>query len=146
MDELKGKRIFIVEDNVTNMAVYTAILQPAGATIIRDFRNLDSIQMLHNNLPIDGVLLDLMLRYRITGYEIFDVIKTSPELRHIPVIAVSAADPGIEIPKAKAKGFAGFIGKPISPLKFPKQIAACLDGHAVWYAQSGGLDDEDWFK
>ncbi|MBI5959237.1 MAG: hypothetical protein HY866_10910, partial [Chloroflexi bacterium] len=72
MDELKDKRIFIIEDDVTNMAVYTATLQRSGGTIIRDFRNLDSIQMLRNHLPIDVILLDLMLRYRINGYELYD--------------------------------------------------------------------------
>jgi CheY-like chemotaxis protein len=144
MDELKGKRIFIIEDDVTNMAVYKATLQSSGATIIRDFHNLNSVQMLINNLPIDVILLDLMLRYKLNGYEVFDEIKASPELCQIPVIAVSASDPGIEIPKARAKGFSGFIGKPIKPLLFPKQIAACLEGYAVWFAQDGSFDNEDY--
>ncbi len=142
MDELKGKRIFIIEDDVTNMAVYKATLRRSGAEIIRDFHTLDSIQMLCDYLPIDVILLDLMLRYRTNGYEIYDKIKMHPALQHIPVIVVSASDPGIEIPKAQAKGFAGFIAKPIEPRKFPKQVAACLNGNAVWDAHNN-QDDED---
>jgi hypothetical protein len=48
---------------------------------------------------------------------------------------VSAADPTTEIARAKAKGLAGFIGKPIVPRLFASQIAACIDGGNVWYSQ-----------
>lgn len=141
MDELKGKRILIVEDDVTNMAVYAAALRRSGAIVAQDFWNVNTVNMLLKYLPIDVILLDLMLRYQMDGYEIFDRIKKQPELADIPVIVVTAADPEVEIPKAKAKGFAGFIGKPISPTKFSKQIAACIDGEPVWYFNQGQLED-----
>ncbi|NDJ75028.1 MAG: response regulator [Chloroflexi bacterium] len=141
MNELKGKRIFIVEDDVTNMAVYAVTLRQTGATVIRDYLNTDSISLLTNHLPIDVILLDLMLRFRVSGYDIYDELAAHPELADIPVIAVSASDPALEIPKAKAKGFAGFIGKPINPRKFPEQIAACINGEPVWYAHHNSLED-----
>jgi CheY-like chemotaxis protein len=141
MDELKGKRILIVEDDVTNMAVYAAALRRSGAIVIQDFWNINTIDMLSQYLPVDAILLDLMLRYHMDGYDIFDKIKVRPELAGIPVIAVSAADPEIEIPKAKARGFAGFISKPISPAKFARQIASCISGEPVWYYNKGQLED-----
>jgi CheY-like chemotaxis protein len=141
MKELQGKRIFIIEDDLMNMTVYTVTLRRSGATVIEDFKNTRSVDALSYNLPIDAILLDLMLRYRINGYEIFEQLQSDPRFAHIPVIVVSAADPGIEIPKAKARGLAGFIGKPIDPIKFPQQIAACIDGESVWYAQQGPWED-----
>jgi two-component system, cell cycle response regulator DivK len=141
MNELKDKRIFIIEDDVVNMSVYTAVLERSGATIIRDFRNLDSLHLLTGYLPVDVILLDLMLRYHVSGYDIFDKLKADPQFAQIPIVAVSAADPQIEISKAKAKGFAGFIGKPIDPLKFPEQIASCIEGHPVWYSRNDLLED-----
>jgi CheY-like chemotaxis protein len=95
--------------------------------------------MMRRNLPLDIVLLDLMLRYDKSGYDVFEKMQNDPELADIPVIIVSAADPGIEIPIAKAKGVQGFIGKPILPRVFPKQVAACIAGENVWYAQDGYL-------
>jgi CheY-like chemotaxis protein len=141
MDELKGKRILIVEDDVTNMAVYAAALRRSGAIVVQDFWNVNTVAMLSQHLPIDAILLDLMLRYHMDGYDIFDRIRAQPELANIPVIVVTAADPEVEIPKARAKGFAGFIGKPISPTKFPRQIAACISGEPVWYFNKGQLED-----
>lgn len=137
MNELKGKRIFIIEDNIMNMTVYAVALKRSGASVIEDYRNTNSLESLACCMPIDAILLDLMLRYKINGYEIYDKLQADPELASIPVIVVSAADPGIEIPNAKAKGLAGFIGKPIDPVKFPEQVAACINGEPVWYAQQG---------
>ena len=138
---LEGKRILIVEDDVTNMAVYQATLKRSGAVVLQDNRNSDTINMLRQFLPIDIILLDLMLRHSINGYDIFDGIKRDPELAHIPVLAVSAADPGIEMPKAKERGFAGFIGKPLNPFEFPQQVAACIAGRGIWHAPTGILED-----
>jgi CheY-like chemotaxis protein len=50
----------------------------------------------------------------------------------VPVIAVSALDPTVEIPKARAKGFAGFISKPLKLLYFAEQIASVTTGVKVW--------------
>lgn len=147
MNELQGKRILIVEDNMTNMVVYAAVLKQTGATVIEDYWNTDTINNLLRHLPIDIILMDLMLRFDLSGYDIYDKLQRYPELADIPVVAVSAADPGIEIPKAKEKGFRGFIGKPIRPYLFSRQIAACMNGEEVWYAQQpGSLDSgEDNF-
>lgn len=136
-NELKGKRIFIVEDDITNMAVFSATLRQSGALVIQDHWNSGTIEMLTRHLPIDVILLDLMLRNGANGYDIFDRLRTLPEFASIPVIIVSASDPEIEIPKAREQGFAGFIGKPISPSLFPQQVADCITGNPVWHAQTG---------
>ncbi|MBN2303986.1 MAG: response regulator [Anaerolineae bacterium] len=140
MNELKGRRIFIVEDDVLNMAVYSVTLKRGGAEVIQDPWHANTISKLIQNLPIDIVLMDLMLRYKVSGYDIFDQLQAYPALNGIPVIAVSASDPSIEIPKARAKGFAGFIGKPIDPVQFPIQIAACINGEPIWHYQQDSLE------
>ena len=129
---LEYKRIFIVEDDVSNMAVFSVTLTNNGALVIQDHWNASTLELIKRNMPIDIILLDLMLRRGVSGYDIFDAIKSKPELVNIPIVAVSASDPEIEIPKAKSKGLDGFIGKPISLLEFPKQVAACLNGEHLW--------------
>ena len=141
MSKLNGKRIFIVEDDATNMAVNAVTLKRTGAIVIQDFWNSSVADMVRKHLPIDVILLDLMLRHDLNGYNIFDELQADPELSKIPVIAVSAADPGVEIPRAKEKGLVGFIGKPIVPRLFPIQIATCIEGGNVWYAQNAYLED-----
>ncbi len=136
---LAGKRIVIVEDNVTNMAVYSVAFKMSGAVTIQDPYNTNTLDRIKLNLPIDIILLDLMLRYDMTGYEIFDQLQADPALAAIPVVAISASDPAIEIPKAKMKGFTGFIGKPIDPAKLVEQVAACINGEEVWFSYEGTM-------
>lgn len=139
MDELKGKHIFIIEDDPVNMAVNAVTLKKSGAHVTQDIWNTGAVENLLAHLPVDVILLDLMLRRNLNGYDIFREIKAHPALAGIPVVAVSAADPTIEIPKSQELGLAGFIGKPIHPFLFAKQIAACIRGEAVWYARYAGM-------
>jgi CheY-like chemotaxis protein len=132
METLVGKRIAVVEDNVINLAVFATTLRQQGVTVIQDAWSTDTIELLARNLPIDLIVLDIMLRHGVSGYDIFDEIKKHPKLGHIPVVAVSSLDPESEIPKAKAKGFTGFISKPISHVEFPQHILAAMNGEKVW--------------
>jgi two-component system cell cycle response regulator DivK len=132
MSSLKGKRIALIEDNVTNLAVFATALRKQGVAVIQDAWNTQTTEFLLQHLPIDLIVLDIMLRKGVSGYDVFDEWQTHPELSQIPVVAVSSLDAESEIPKAQAKGFAGFISKPIHAMKFPEQIEACLKGEKVW--------------
>lgn len=132
MGVLRGKRIFVVEDDVTNMAIIVMLLKQEGALVIQDPWSTATLDLLKNHLPIDMILLDLMLRWSRSGYDVFESIKTDPELMNIPIVAVSASDPAIEIPKTKVHGFAGFISKPIRLNTFASMVMQCLTDQPVW--------------
>lgn len=132
---LNNRRIFVVEDNVTNMAVISVLLRQHGALVIQDPWNSRTLDMLAQFMPIDVILLDLMLRSGVSGYDIFTEIKRVPEFAHIPIVAVSASDPSIEIPRAQSLGFTGFIGKPIELHRFPSQVLSCINNEPIWAAQ-----------
>lgn len=129
---LSGKRIFVVEDNLENRIVIDVLLKEKGATTYFDRWGKFTIQRLRDFVPVDMILLDLMLPKGLTGYAIFDSIRECPEFAGVPVVAVSAADASEAIPKAKAKGFAGFISKPLDFVKFAEQIETILAGKAIW--------------
>jgi CheY-like chemotaxis protein len=129
---LTGKRIAVVEDDVTNMAIISTLLRQNGASVIQDPWNTSTVERLRQALPIDLILLDLMLRYGISGYEIYDKLKAFPEFAKIPVVVVSASDPALEMNRAQQKGINGYIEKPISYRDFAQQIEAVLAGKEVW--------------
>lgn len=133
MTSLKGKHIFLLEDDPVNFAVIQTILRREGAHPFLDHWGDTTLKkMLNYPFPIDLILLDLMLPGKASGYDIFDAIQAVPELRGIPVVVVSAADPDVEIPHVKAKGMQGFISKPINLYQFSKQLIAILDGESIW--------------
>jgi two-component system cell cycle response regulator DivK len=79
----------------------------------------------------DIIFLDINLP-NTTGYEILEKIRANAKLKDVLVIAVTAQDADIEIPKCKEAGFDGYIGKPISRMRFPRQLKRILDGESVW--------------
>jgi two-component system, cell cycle response regulator DivK len=129
---LTGKRIAVVEDDVTNMAIISTLLRQNGATVIQDPWNTGTVERLRQLLPIDLILLDLMLRHGISGYDIFDKLRATPEFENVPVVVVSASDPALEMNRAQQKGINGYIEKPVSYRDFAQQIEAVLDGNEVW--------------
>ena len=128
----QGKRVFIIEDNLSNLAVFATMLRKEGAIMIQDPWNYGIASRLIQNLPVDLILLDLMLRNGRSGYDVFDELQQHPQLKDIPVVVISALDGEVEIPKAKEKGFAGFIGKPVRAYSLARQLEPILRGETVW--------------
>jgi CheY-like chemotaxis protein len=134
MQHLQGKKIFILEDDVNNLAVVTSMLRRYGATIYFDSWGVDTAQTIKAFMPIDIILLDIHLPGGVTGYDVYDAIQEMPELSGVPIVAVTASDPDREMRKAKEKGFSGYITKPIRTKSFVRSLLAILNGDEVWGA------------
>lgn len=129
---LQNKRFFYIEDNLLNRAVTQMILEREGAKMGFERWGANAVAELQRFAPVDMILLDLMFPRNISGYDIFDEIRTLSEFAHVPIVAVSASEPSIEIPKTRARGFAGYIAKPINIHTFADKLISILDGQAVW--------------
>lgn len=129
---LKDKRIFIVEDNMQNRLIFQMALIRQGASVDFERWGRDTLYHIQNTSRIDLIVLDLMLADGVSGFDIFDQIRALPKYNAVQIIAVSAMDPSIAIPKTRAQGFSGFIAKPIDNVLFPKQLASIIEGEKVW--------------
>lgn len=132
--ELNNKRIFLIEDNLGNRAIMQTLLESQGAKTNFERWGIDTIAKLEAFHPVDIILLDLMLPRGVTGYDIFSEIRNHHQLKHVPIVAVSASDASSAIPKTRSMGFNGFISKPIDYDRFPEQIIAILKNQPVWDA------------
>lgn len=143
MMHLANKHIFIVEDNPQNRIVFQMLLVRNGAKVDFERWGKDAIHRLKFMNNISLIILDLALSDNVSGYDIFDEIRTMPQFDHVPVVAVSATDYVTGIPKAKAKGFNGFIAKPIDDNRFPQQLARIINGETIWDAGGVAIEDEE---
>lgn len=130
---LRNRSLFIVEDNLQNRLIYQMALRHYEVTIHFERWGRGSVQQLGAMPRVDLILLDLMLAEGISGFDIFDQIRALPEYAAVPIVAISAMDPAVAIPKARSKGFSGFIAKPIVNDLFPQQLAAILAGETIWH-------------
>lgn len=132
MPILANKRIFLVEDNLANRAIEQLLLERHGALTAFERYGTETLERLTAFAPVDIIVMDLMLPEGVSGFDVTDQIRTLPQFRTVPVVAVSAADPAEVMPIARARGFAGFIPKPIDFDTFPAMIARIIQGETIW--------------
>src|SRR5579871_6327504 len=102
---LRGKRVLVIEDNLSNKAIVQALLEREGAKVFVDRWGKELVDRLRVYAPVDLILLDLMLPGQVSGFDVFKQIHQQQEYANIPVVAVSAADASTAIPQAQALGF-----------------------------------------
>lgn len=134
--QLDGKTIFVVEDDAANLAVISVLLKHHGASVAYDRWGKSTVENMKRVREIDMVLLDLMFPGGVSGYKVFDEIRSEPGFAQIPIVAVTASDPCVELPRVQKKGFSGFITKPVQRHIFPQQLEAILAGNKVWMTET----------
>jgi CheY-like chemotaxis protein len=130
---LASKHLFIVEDNMQNRVVFQMTLLRHGARVEFERLGKDAVKRLRGLPQVDLIILDLMLAQGVSGFDLFDEIRSIPEYAKTPIVAVSAAEPALAVPVALKKGFSGFIAKPIDDELFPQQIASIIAGKQIWH-------------
>lgn len=121
-----------VEDDTGGMAIIGVMMRYMGMQSYMNTTGESVVELARAMKPHpDIIFLDLNLP-RTTGYEILKKIRADEKLKKVLVVAVTAQDADTEIPRCKAAGFDGFIGKPISRSRFPRQIRRILSGEPVW--------------
>jgi two-component system, cell cycle response regulator DivK len=120
-----SRRILIVEDTPDNLRIARDLLNSAGYDLLEATDGMAAVSMAALHRP-DLILMDIQLP-GLDGYEATRQIRQSPELRGIPIIAVTSyALSGDEV-KAKAAGCDGYIAKPYSPRKLLAEVRRFLD-------------------
>lgn len=131
---LEDKRVFVVEDDVLNLAVISRILTNHKAWVFQNYNSIGIVIHVIQNLPIDLIILDIMLRRGINGFDVVKEFKNNPQTSRIPIVAMSSLDPDIAIPQAKEAGFDGFISKPINSRTLTNDLISIMNGEKRWIA------------
>ena len=131
---LNGKRIIYIEDDLRNRIMVQTLLEAEGAKTMFERWGTPgtALSVIAGYLPVDLILLDLMLGYGYSGYDILHAIRQQPMFQGIPVVMISAADASVEMPKARDLGVASYLSKPIDAPLFAHQIADILAGTSIW--------------
>ncbi|MEM6282329.1 MAG: response regulator [Chloroflexota bacterium] len=130
--DLSKINALVVEDDAGGMAIIGVMMRFLNIKAYINTTGEGVVQMAKAMRPRpDIVFCDINLP-RTTGYEVLKELRAEPEFEDMLVIAVTAQDADTEIPKARAAGFDGYIGKPLNRMRFPKQLRRVLAGEEVW--------------
>lgn len=117
---LKGKKILIVEDDISSRLYLNKILEKTGAVLISACDGREAIEIASNDPGIDIILMDIQLPV-IDGYDAARKIRETR--KDITIIAQTAYSLLGEREKIMAAGFDEYIVKPI----FPQQLIEKLE-------------------
>ena len=118
------KRVLIVEDNELNMKLFNDLLEANGYQVIQTRDGLSALDLARKHRP-DLILMDIQLP-EVSGIEVTKWLKEDDELRHIPVIAVTAFAMKGDEQKIREGGCEAYISKPISVVSFLQTIDSYL--------------------
>ncbi|MCU0498546.1 MAG: response regulator [Anaerolineae bacterium] len=131
-NEFADVHALVVEDDAGGMAIIGVMMRYLGIKSYINTTGQGVVEMAHAMKPLPNIIfLDINLP-RTTGYEILKQIRADEKLKGVTVVAVTAQDADTEIPKCKEAGFNGYIGKPLSRARFPRQLRRILSGEEVW--------------
>ena len=117
---MAAKKILIVEDNELNLKLFKDLL---GAHGFETFETKDGLNVpsLVREIRPDLILMDIQLP-EISGFDIIRNLKVEPDLREIPIIAVTAFAMKDDEERILKAGCEAYISKPISIIPFLQTI------------------------
>lgn len=118
------KTVLIVEDNELNMKLFRDLLEAHNIKTVELVEGSKVLETARTEKP-DLILMDIQLP-EISGLEVTKWLKNDEELKHIPVIAVTAFAMKGDEQKIKEGGCEDYISKPISVVTFMDTIRKYL--------------------
>lgn len=117
-------RVLVVEDNLANLELINYLLITFGHQPMMAHDGIEGLMMAEQEIP-DLILCDIQIP-RLNGYQLAQRLKTHPQLRAIPLLAITACAMSGDREKILAAGFDGYIAKPINPETFIDEIKEFL--------------------
>ena len=119
--------VLVVDDDEANRNVLSRRLTKLGYGIIEACDGVEALECLAQpDAGIDLVLLDVMMP-RLDGFAVLERHRADPEIRHIPVIMISALDDMASVVRCIEAGAQDYLPKPFDPVLLQARVAACIE-------------------
>src|SRR6516162_8457165 len=118
--------LLVVDDNEDNRYPLSRQLNVQGYDNITTATNGHEALSVLRSKPFDLVLLDIMMP-DLNGYEVLEQMRSSPELRNIPVIMISAIDELDSVVRCIELGAEDYLPKPFEPTLLRARVRASLE-------------------
>jgi two-component system cell cycle response regulator DivK len=106
------KTILVVEDQEDNRQILRDLLASAGFRMVEAHDGREALTLARSERP-DLILMDIQLPI-LDGYEATRGIKRDPELKDIPIIAVTSYALSGDEERAREAGCDAYVAKPYS--------------------------------
>ncbi len=116
--------ILYVEDNIANRLLVRRVLEASGFIVMEAENARQTFSMIKTSPP-DLILMDINMP-DIDGYTLTGQLKQIPELKNVPIIALTANVMKGDRERTLDAGCDGYLQKPIDVDNLPHQVSRFL--------------------
>lgn len=129
--------ILVVDDDPVSRAMLTQLLEQDGHRVETAADGRRAIEMLHAD-PFDVVLLDVVMP-ELDGFEVLSRMKRDEEMKHIPVLMITALDDVESAVRCIETGAEDYLPKPFDPVVLRARVRAGLSRKRMHDLESNHL-------
>ncbi len=112
-DDLVGKRVLVVDDDVRNIFALSSVLERRGMEVLTASTGREAIATLETDEDVAIVLMDIMMP-EMDGYETMRAIRQNPVFSRLPIVALTAKAMKGDREKCLDAGASDYLAKPVN--------------------------------
>lgn len=121
----KPSVILIVDDLESNRSILKDWVSILGHQHMEAENGKIALKLIEEQHP-DLILLDIMMP-EMNGFEMLQHLKKAPDLKHIPILLISASNESDNIVRGIEEGADDYLVKPFKPAILKARIKSCLE-------------------
>jgi CheY-like chemotaxis protein/signal transduction histidine kinase/HAMP domain-containing protein len=112
-EDLVGKAVLVVDDDVRNIFALSSVLERRGMRVFTANTGNEAIDLLEDTPELSIVLMDIMMP-EMDGYQTMQRIRENPAFRRLPIVALTAKAMKGDREKCFEAGASDYLAKPVN--------------------------------
>jgi CheY-like chemotaxis protein/signal transduction histidine kinase/HAMP domain-containing protein len=112
-EDLVGRTVLLVDDDARNIFTLSSVLERRGMKVLTATTGREAIEILGDTDEVALVLMDIMMP-EMDGYQTMQAIRSRPEFRRLPIIALTAKAMKGDREKCLEAGASDYLAKPVN--------------------------------
>jgi CheY-like chemotaxis protein len=112
-DDLVGKAVLVVDDDVRNIFALSSVLERRGMNVLTANTGSEAIEMLQQTPHLSIVLMDIMMP-EMDGYQTMKRIRQNANFQRLPIVALTAKAMKGDREKCFEAGASDYLAKPVN--------------------------------